>query len=280
MDIIEALAIVEQIDEAMADKAGISFVSPDIFRILEDPDASRNDIESIKTKLSNEIVLRLTATANSVYLGTLRRGNAGTFYDVVTCIGMERTKALIMLFNNYLLGRQFADVEVSFARSFATSVMAMMLASQSGFREDAIRKAELCGLYLEIGRRILKLYRKMHPEESAAITDEFIDLYHPFLGEKIAARYCLPDYVAKVILASNIILEEESISIAGLVTMAHECVRASFRKHQNRLVLKCQVPRPSTDVTRTLEAIISEKFKAVGLEKYLLIMRIPRIYEL
>jgi hypothetical protein len=57
-------------------------------------------------------------------------------------------------------------------------------------------------------------------------------------------------------------------------------VQASFRKNSNRLVLKCQVPRPGTDVTRTLEAIVTEKFKAVGLDNYLHVIRIPRIQDL
>ena len=57
-------------------------------------------------------------------------------------------------------------------------------------------------------------------------------------------------------------------------------VQASFRRNSNRLVLKCQVPTPGTDVTRTLEAIVTEKFRAVGLESYLHVIRIPRIQDL
>ncbi|MDD5168172.1 MAG: hypothetical protein PHN75_05100 [Syntrophales bacterium] len=264
----------------MSEKTGTLIISPEVFKILANVNASRNDIESLKSKMSEEIILKLTAVANAVYLGTLRRGSTGTFYDVVNCIGMERAKALIILFSNYLQGMQYPDVEVIFARSYATSIMAMIIAVQMGFREDAVRKAELCSLYLEIGKKVMTLYRKIYPDDSTILTDDFISLYHPYLGEKIAVRYSLPDYIKRVILAGNIIMEEEHISIAGIVQMAHDSVQASFQRHQNRLVIKCQVPRPATDVTRTLEAIITEKFNAVGLDKYLHIIRIPRIYEL
>jgi hypothetical protein len=54
----------------------------------------------------------------------------------------------------------------------------------------------------------------------------------------------------------------------------------SFRKYSNRLVLRCQTPRPGTDVSRTLEAIIRDKFKAAGLDNYLILLRVPRIHDL
>jgi hypothetical protein len=64
-----------------------------------------------------------------------------------------------------------------------------------------------------------------------------------------------------------------------MVYLARATVRAGFRKN-SKPVIKCQVPRPATDVTRTLEAIVTEKFKVLGLEKCLHIIRIPRIHDL
>ncbi len=264
----------------MALKYSIQAISPEVFATLDDVNASRQAIEAIGSKLGHEICLRLTAIASSVYLGTLRRGKIGSFYEVVNCLGMERTKALIIMFNHYLQGGSDPEIEAIFAKSYATSVMAEIIASQAGFREDAVKKAELCGLYMEIGRKMMVLYKKLHPTDSADLTDDYIDAYHAYLGEKIAIRYSLPDYIQKVILARNLIFEEYHISLAGIVQLAHDTVESSFLKYHNRLVLKCQVPRPATDVTRTMEAIITEKFKAVGLEKYLHIIKIPRIYDI
>jgi len=280
METEEALALISKIDLLMAAKTSIHAIPPDIFETLEDVNASWQAIEAIGSKLSPEIGLKLTAIAGAVYLGTLRRGQAGGFFDVVNCLGMERTKALIIMLSTYLQGKQDPEIEAIFAQSYATAIMAMILAAQTGFREDAVKKAELCGLYMDIGRKFLTLYKHLHPEDSQILTDDFIDTYHTYLGEKIAVRYSLPDYIQKTILARTLILEENHISLMGIVQLAHDTVETSFRKYHNRLVLKCQIPRPATDVTRTLEAIVSEKFKVLGLDKYLYIIKIPRVYDI
>jgi HD-GYP domain-containing protein (c-di-GMP phosphodiesterase class II) len=280
MDVDEAFRLIDRIDEVMAKKIQFASISPDVFRTLDDANASRREIELIEPKINESVNLRLKAIASSVYIGTLRRGDISSFYDVVNCLGTNRTKALLFILSNYCQGIMDEEVETIFARSYATAVMAEILASQTGFREDGIRKAELCALFLEVGRRFMVIYKKLYPGDAEKLDEDFIETYHPYLGDKIVERYSLPDYVRTVILARNLILEENHVSLAGLVYLAHDTVRASFRKNDNKLVIKCQVPRPATDVTRTLEAVVTEKFKVVGLEKYLHIIRIPRIHDL
>lgn len=275
LDVTSALRLIDKIDMAMAVRISGQLTSPVVFETLDDMNASREAIELIGPKISDEIRLRLSSIAGSVYLGSLRRGHIASFYDIVSCLGMARTKALILLLSNSHHDRQDPELEVIFAESYATSVMAMILAGQMGFREEAVIQAEICGLFMNIGKKFMILYRKTDGAETETLTEEFIDAYHPYLGEKIVKRYGLPDYIKQVILARNLILEENHVSLMGIVQMAHESVRSSFQKHDNRLILKCMVPRPATDVTRTLEAIVTEKFRAVGLEKYLHIIRIP-----
>jgi hypothetical protein len=280
MDVDEAFRLIDRIDEVMAKKIQFASVPPDVFRTLDDVNASRREIEQIEPKLNESVNLRLKAIASSVYIGTLRRGDISSFYDVVNCLGTNRTKALLFMLSNYCQGIMDEEVETIFARSYATAVMAEILANQTGFREDGIRKAELCGLFLEVGRRFMVIYKKLYPGDAEKMDEDFIETYHAYLGDKIVGRYSLPDYVRSVILARNLILEENHVSLAGLVYLAHDTVQTSFRKNNNKLVIKCQIPRPATDVTRTLEAIVTEKFKVVGLEKYLHIIRIPRIHDL
>jgi hypothetical protein len=280
MDVDEAFRLIDRIDEVMAKKIQFASVPPDVFRTLDDVNASRREIEQIEPKLNESVNLRLKAIASSVYIGTLRRGDISSFYDVVNCLGTNRTKALLFMLSNYCQGIMDEEVETIFARSYATAVMAEILANQTGFREDGIRKAELCGLFLEVGRRFMVIYKKLYPGDAEKMDEDFIETYHAYLGDKIVWRYSLPDYVRSVILARNLILEENHVSLAGLVYLAHDTVQTSFRKNNNKLVIKCQIPRPATDVTRTLEAIVTEKFKVVGLEKYLHIIRIPRIHDL
>jgi hypothetical protein len=280
MDVDEAFRLIDRIDEVMAKKIQFASVPPDVFRTLDDVNASRREIEQIEPKLNESVNLRLKAIASSVYIGTLRRGDISSFYDVVNCLGTNRTKALLFMLSNYCQGIMDEEVETIFARSYATAVMAEILANQTGFREDGIRKAELCGLFLEVGRRFMVIYKKLYPGDAEKMDEDFIETYHAYLADKIVGRYSLPDYVRSVILSRNLILEENHVSLAGLVYLAHDTVQTSFRKNNNKLVIKCQIPRPATDVTRTLEAIVTEKFKVVGLEKYLHIIRIPRIHDL
>jgi hypothetical protein len=280
MDVDEAFRLIDRIDEVMAKKIQFASVPPDVFRTLDDVNASRREIEQIEPKLNESVNLRLKAIASSVYIGTLRRGDISSFYDVVNCLGTNRTKALLFMLSNDCQGIMDEEVETIFARSYATAVMAEILANQTGFREDGIRKAELCGLFLEVGRRFMVIYKKLYPGDAEKMDEDFIETYHAYLADKIVGRYSLPDYVRSVILARNLILEENHVSLAGLVYLAHDTVQTSFRKNNNKLVIKCQIPRPATDVTRTLEAIVTEKFKVVGLEKYLHIIRIPRIHDL
>ena len=280
VEIDEAFRLIDAIDDTLARNVLAASISPEVFMTLDDINAGRREIERIESKINESIRLRLKAIAGSVYVGTLRRGHVGSFYDVVNCLGMHRTKALIIVLTNQHAGITDPEVETIFARSYATAVMAEILAGQMGFREDSIRKAELCGFFLEIGRKFLVIYNRKFAGEAGQLDDEFIETYHPYLADRIVSRYCLPEYVRAVLLARNLIVEEDSLSLAGIVHLAHDTVQASFRKNSNRLVLKCQVPRPGTDVTRTLEAIVTEKFKAVGLDNYLHVIRIPRIQDL
>ena len=280
VDVDEAFRLIDAIDDTLARKVLAASISPEVFMTLDDINAGRREIERIESKINEGIRLRLKAIAGSVYVGTLRRGHVGSFYDVVNCLGMHRTKVLILVLAHHHAGLADPEVEMIFARSYATAVMAEILAGQMGFREDSIRKAELCGFFLEIGRKFLVIYNRKFAGEAGQLDDEFIETYHPYLADKIVSRYCLPEYVRTALLARNLIVEEDTLSLAGIVHLAHDTVQASFQKNNNRLVLKCQVPRPGTDVTRTLEAIVTEKFKAVGLENYLHVIRIPRIQDL
>jgi hypothetical protein len=280
VDVDSALKRIDRIDEMMAGKILAASVSPDVFATLDDADAGRRDIERIESSIDESIRLRLAAIAGSVYVGSLRRGPVGSFYDVVNCLGTHRTKAFIIVLAHRMAGLADPEVETIFARSFATSVMAEILACQMGFREDAVRKAELCGFFLEVGRKFMVLFNRTLAGDAEALDEEFIDTYHPYLGERIVLRYGLPEYIRTAVLARNLIVEENAFPLAGIVQLAHDTVLASFRRNSGRLVLKCQVPRPGTDVTRTLEAIVTEKFRAVGLESCLHVIRVPRIHDL
>lgn len=127
METHEAFALLDEIDRIMADRV-LASVVPDVFTILDDANAGRHEIEPIEAKLSPELRLRLQAMANSVYMGTLRRGKVESFYDAVNCLGMHRTMAFLIALASSRIVPLDPAVAVVIARSYATSVMAHVLA--------------------------------------------------------------------------------------------------------------------------------------------------------
>ncbi len=279
MDDIRAFQLIDEIDKQLPELVKDQSFNPDVLNILDDLDADRRAIETIPAQIGEAVWLRIQEIAAAMYSGNLRQGAATSFYDIVTRLGMYQTKVMIMQLRIHQSADRDPQMERLLARSFATSIMAGVLALQMGFSENAIQRAELGGLYLEIGRQMMVLYRKRHAHASAEIDDTFIDAYHPYLAVKLIRRFSLPDYLQTIVLAQTVILEENAVSLAGMIYLARDMVLTSFRKYGNRLVLRCQTPRPGTDVSRTLEAIIRDKFHAAGLDQYLIILRVPRIHE-
>jgi HD-like signal output (HDOD) protein len=275
MDTDQAFALIERIEKTLTGTIHDRFLKPEVFQTLDNPDATREEIDGLLGKIGNDIRLSLFNVANAVYLGTLRRGDARTFFEVINRLGLQQVKALILALAFLQNSRGDPELELLFARSWATSVMAQVLAIQTGFREDAVRKAELGGLLLEIGRKGLLVYRETVGDEEGLLDNGFADAYHPYLGDRLAVHYGLPEYVRSMILARTLILSDRDLSLTGVVRLAHDTVCSSFDRHGGRLVLACKTPKPATDTSRTLEAIIRDKFQAVGLAGRLHIIRLP-----
>jgi hypothetical protein len=273
MEEARAFQLIEEIDGRMA-LLHKTFFDPAIFSVLDDVNTGRRELNLAQKKINEPVWLRLQTIASAVYSGNIRRGEASSFYDVVSCLGTQKTKLLIMMMGIQQSALADREVENIFARNFSTSVMADVLARQFGFRDESAQRAELGGLFLGIGRLVIALYRKDSPREAGEINDVFINTYHRFLAAKIIKRFALPDFLSTIISAQSVLLEENSISLPGVVYLARDMVRSSFQKYGNRLVIRCNIPRPAIDVSRTLESIIRDKFHAAGLEKYLVILRV------
>lgn len=274
MEETRAFRLIEAIDGHMAALFNKTFFDPGIFSILDDVNIGRRELDLVQRKISESVWLRLQSIAGSVYSGNIRRGEVSSFYEVVSRLGTQKTKILIMMMGAQQSALADREVESIFARNFSTSVMANVLAQQFGFREESAQRAELGGLFLGIGRLVMVLYRKAMAHEALEIDDGFIDAYHRFMAAKIIKRFALPDFLTTIITAQSVLFEENTISLPGVVYLARDMVRSSFQKYGNRLVIRCNIPRPATDVSRTIEAIVRDKFRAAGLEKYLVILRV------
>lgn len=272
MDSEEIISLLDAIEEKMIDKVTLGF-SPEVLGILDNVEASNQEIEMLKARIGNEILMRVFNIANSAYYGSLRKGSIYTFYEVVTRLGMNHTKALIIILALQIMARDDKEIEVIFARSYASSVLGKILAQQFGMREDNAKRVELGGLFSEIGKMIIVLYKKLHTVDDQRIDEVFIKKYHPYLSERIIEKFSLPEYLKQMIFVDNLVVEANYITMTGMTQLAVSYVASSFNKFSNRLVIEA-LPMPAgQDQTLSLDAIIEEQFNAVGLGKYLRIIR-------
>jgi len=272
--------VLKKIEDRMISRVNLGF-DLEVLSVLDNADASSHQIEALKGRLSSEILLRLLSIASSVYYGSLKRGAVNSFYEAVSRLGMDQTKAFIIILAQQALARGDREIEKVFARTFATAVLGKLLSKEFALREDAARKVELGGLLLEIGRIMIMLYRKLYLKEEgvaeADVTDAFIDEVHPQLGVAVVEKFFLPPYLKKILLAESLVFETRRFALAGVVRLAHDAVTTSFRRFNNKLVLA--VPPPSREEGFSIAEMVTEHFRAVGLQQYLQIVRLEETPE-
>ena len=276
MDDEKAQLILADIEDKIFDKVNLGF-DPEVLDVLDNPDVSDREIELLKAKIGDDIMVRLFGIANSVHYGQLRRGSVDTFYKVVSRLGMDFTRVLIIFLAFAALSKD-KEVKIIFAKSFATSILGgKILAKEFGLRDNDAKKVELGGLLLEIGKIIIAVYRSLYNDDyvQAEIGEDFISVYHSHLGVKIIEKFNLPEFLKDMISMECLTLETELISLSGIVMVAYSIVDLSFRRFSNKLVIASPMPDPDGTVAHTIGAVIEDTFKAVGLGGYIEIIRQP-----
>ena len=246
--------------------------SSEILTILDDAEAKSSKIETLKDKLDKEIVLRLFAIANSVRYGKLSAGSVHTFFDVVIRLGMTYTKVLIAALSIATLSHD-AAYEAASARSFATSLLGRLLAQKMRIPEDDVRKVELGGLFFEVGKLVIRLYHAAHPGIKAS--SEFINRYHPYVGIALVEHMeLLPKFLVEIISPHAFMLDEDALSVAAIVDLAHNIVYDSFKTH-GKFVIASPLPDADGYVTSTIGSVLEDQFAALGLGQYLEVIPLP-----
>jgi hypothetical protein len=276
MDVETVNQILLDIENKILNNVNVGF-DPDVLAVLSNPDANESEIELLKSKIGDEILARLFGIANSIHFGHLRRGTVDTFYKVVSRLGMDFARVLIIFLSFAALSRD-KEVRIICAKSFATSIIGgRMLAKEFGLRDDDARRVEIGGLLFEIGRIIIALYRALYKDEyeQAQIGEDFISQHQSHLGMKFLEKFGLPEFLKDVISTTCLTLETELVSLSGIVIAAYSIVDLSFRRFDNKLVLSSPMPDPEGMIVHTVGATIKEIFKAVGLGGYIEIIRPP-----
>ena len=244
---------------------------PDVLTVLDNEEAKSSQIEALKDRLDQEIVLKLFAVANSVRYGKLRAGSVRTFFDVVMRLGMTYARVLITALSLSRLAHD-KDYETASARSFATSLLARLLAQKMGAPENDVHKVELGGLFLEVGKLVIRLYRAAHPE--TPVSQEFIAEYHPYLGVELIRKLELPAFLEQIVSPHSLTLDEDALSVSALVDLAHSVVYGSFEKH-GKLLVASPLPDSEGYLTTTMGSNLQEQFASLGLERYLEVVPLP-----
>ncbi len=264
--------IFDDIEAKMMDEETLGF-SPDVLAALDNVEASESDIEMLKYRISHDILFGLFHIAGSVYYGSIQKGSIHTFSEVITRLGMHHAKAMIIMLAMHILSKKDEAIETVFARSFASSVIGRILAHQVGMREEAVKNVELGCLFSEIGRMILLIYKKLHAPDDPRIDENFIDQYHVYLTERIIDTFSLPDYLKTMLFHEGVVVEGPYITASGLVRLAVQFVSACFSRHRNHLIIEPVAAPSGQDESISLAHIIEDQFRAVGLEKYLMIVK-------
>lgn len=267
------LKILNAIEQKVMAGLDLGF-DPQVLQILDDVDADEREIEQLKNRISTEVLGRLFNIANSVYYGHLRKGKVDNFYQVVSRLGMSYTKTLVIILAPFSLVRS-RQAETVFARCFAVSILAgKILAREFALREDDSKRVELGGLFSEIGKIIMILCRENHREqwEEWNISDEFFERYHPYFGTRMIEKFNLPDYLREMVASEHVVMGKDMLSLPGIVRLAWSTVDSSFRKFGKFVI---ESPMPDTDgvILSTQGSLMLDQFRAIGLEKYLEIIR-------
>lgn len=276
MDAETVNQIILGIEDKILNNVNLGF-DPDVLAVLTDPDANESEIELLKSKMGDEILVRLFGIANSAYYGHLKRGTVDTLYKVVSRLGMDFARVLITFLSFAALSKD-KEVRIICAKSFATSIIgSRILAKEFWLRDEDARRVEIGGLLLEIGKILIALYRSLYKDEyeQAQIGENFIFQQQSLLGMKFLEKFGLPEFLKDVIYTTCLTLETELISLPGIVITAYSIVDLSFRRFDNKLVLSSPMPDPEGIIVHTIGATIAETFKTVGLGEYIEIKRPP-----
>jgi hypothetical protein len=258
--------ILKEIEEKIIRKVDLGF-NPQTLEVLDRTDVRREEIEGLRDVLGKGLVTRLFGLGNSNYYGRVRAGKFTDFSQIIFRLGFGPSKIYILSLALFFVkpGKEFADLA---ARSFLISFLGKMIAQKMGLDEEEIKKVEMGGLFLKIGKVFMRLYET---REGKKLDEDFISMYYPYIGLKVVDFFKLPEFLKEVISFSSLQLEESSFSISSIIELAHSEVDKSFKKF-GKLVIQSPLPDEEGLVTSTLGSDLARQLEAVGLGAFLEIL--------
>ncbi len=241
-------------------------IDPRVFAVLDDPDSSKTAIAGTEKMVDARIALRLRSMAKSAYYGLPSRSRAVDFYDVILALGMQPAKVFIIamaLFSR--LDAQHKHLEVE---SFAIAVFARLIAEAMAMNDAARERAELGGLFLQLGRVIIAMYQS---SRDAAIDPGFVERHHRRFALGIIEKFALPEFLAEMAAEDRLVLARRSFGASGAVKLA-QCLVQRVLKDYGVLEIKSPMPEVADNLDATTGSRISDYFQMIGLGRFVRIV--------
>jgi len=257
--------LLDAIEEYLAGEGHFG-IDPQVLLILDNLDSSKSEIASIEKLMDEIIAIRLRKLAGAVFRGMAGHGKPKTFNDVIASLGMRPAKNLIVaiaLFSR--LGTEHKRLETA---SFAASLFAKIIAEQMGFERSAVEKAELGGLFLNLGKVVIAMYQSTSRID---IDAAFVQRHQCYLAAKIIAQFNLPEFLEQMIREGRLVLQKRSFSANGIVYLAQALVDKATDEF-GVIEIKAPMPDSRDNLDVTLGSIISEYFIQIGLGQFVKII--------
>jgi hypothetical protein len=256
------LALLREIEEKSIKMVDLGY-NFEALEIFDREETTKNEIEELQGVLGPGIVTRLLGLGNSIYYGRLRAGKFTDFGEVVLRLGMEPSKIYILSLSLFFQN-PYKEFTVLAARSFLISFLGKMLAMQMGLKEEEIKKVELGGLFLYIGKVFMVLYEH---KQKTKLQESFIARYYPFLGLRIVDFFKLPEFLKEVFSFSHFRFEESSFSLPTIIDLARLTIDHYFKRY-GKLVLQSPMPDKDGILVSSLGSILLNHMDSVGLGEY------------
>jgi hypothetical protein len=144
-------------------------------------------------------------------------------------------------------------------------MLGKMLAKQMGMKDEDVKKVELGGLFLKVGKVFMLLYERQRGEP---LDRAFVSKYYRYLGSKMVERFKLPDFLREVLSSPVCNFTENSFNVRGVVQLAHSIVDKNF-KNYGKFVIESPMPDKEGLVTSSQGSIMSNQMDAIGLGSFL-----------
>ena len=259
----EDLQILTEIEEKVMNNINLGF-DAQVLETLDREDATKKEIEALKEIISKDIVIRLFGVGNSIYYGRLRAGKFSDFSEIILRLGTEPAKVYILSLSLFFMNHDEEFTTLA-ARSFIISMLGKMLAKQMGMKDEDVKKVELGGLFLKVGKVFMLLYERQRGEP---LDRAFVSKYYRYLGSKMVERFKLPDFLREVLSSPVCNFTENSFNVRGVVQLAHSIVDKNF-KNYGKFVIESPMPDKEGLVTSSQGSIMSNQMDAIGLGSFL-----------